>query len=100
MWQGRGKPEFEGFEGRGVRGQPMAAEASSTALKASSSASVAVIASSSLTSPLAAIVNAGSHLDLNVLRASFTSSLNLISLCCKIPLLHLKISSNVSEVKL
>lgn len=70
--QGRGKPGFAGVVGGQLK-------ASSTALNASS-LSLALI-TSSLASPLAAIANAGSHMDLNVLRASFASSLNLISLC-------------------
>ncbi|KAG0568183.1 hypothetical protein KC19_6G000700 [Ceratodon purpureus] len=77
--QGRGKPGFEGIVVRGIGGQLMAAtKASSTALKASSSFA---LITGSLSSPLVAIAKAGSHVDLSVLRASFASSLNLISLC-------------------
>ena len=42
------------------------------------------LVTSSLTSPLAYIIKAGSNLDFNVLQASLASSLNLISLCDKL----------------
>ncbi|XP_024400515.1 uncharacterized protein [Physcomitrium patens] len=73
--QARGR----GFEGlvSSIGGVLLATNASSIVLQSSPLA----VVTGSLTSPLASIVNAGSHVDVNVLRASFTSSLNLISLC-------------------
>lgn len=64
----------------GSREELMGMKASSTSLPALPLASV----TSSLTSPLAYIIKAGSNLDFNVLQASLASSLNLISLCSKI----------------
>ena len=64
----------------GSREELMGIKAFSTSLPALPLASV----TSSLTSPLAYIIKAGSNLDFNVLQASLASSLNLISLCSKI----------------
>ena len=64
----------------GSRGELMGIKGSSTSLPALPLALV----TSSLTSPLAYIIKAGSNLDFNVLQASLASSLNLISLCSKL----------------